>query len=160
MNKNIYSCVRAYNLVNAAYVMILATVVDEFEQRVYALDDETIAAMTSEDFDAIMTEVCEPYGGVDWVSSNISDPHNYWRQVAISNPVYYISYAVSAVAAVEIFALAEEDTEAAFTAYRALVENVTEEDGFLNALKKAGLYTPFEEEAFKQISTTMKKKVN
>lgn len=160
MNKNIYSCVRAYNLVNAAFVMILATVVDEFEQKVYALDSETIAAMTSEDFDAIMTEVCEPYGGVDWVSNNISDPYDYWRQVAISNPVYYISYAVSAVAAVEIFALAETDTEAAFTAYRALVENVTEEDGFLNSLKKAGLYTPFEEDAFKQVSATMKKKVN
>ena len=160
MNKNIYSCVRAYNLVNAAYVMILATVVDEFEQRVYALDDETIANMTSDDFDAIMASVCEPYGGVDWVSSNISDPIAYWRKVAISNPVYYISYAVSAVASVEIFALAETDTEAAFEAYRMLVEDVTEEDGFINALKKAGLYTPFEKEAFEQVATTMKKKVN
>ena len=157
ISSSIYPYVRAYNLVNAGYVMILATIVDEFEQRVYALDDETVASMTSEDFDAIMTSVCEPYGGVDWVSSNISDPLDYWRQVVISNPVYYISYAVSAVAAVEIFAIAEEDYDAALTYYTALVEGVTEEDGFLGALTKAGLTTPFEEETFKKIAQTFKK---
>ena len=157
MNAAIYDCVRAYNLVNACYVMILATIVDEFEQKVYAIDDETLAKMTSEDFDAIMTEVCEAYGGADWVTNNISDPYSYWRRVAISNPVYYISYAVSAAAAVEIFALAEEDTTKAYTAYTTLVEGVTEEDGFLLALGKAGLYTPFEEDAFKMIGATLRK---
>lgn len=157
LNASIYECVRAYNLVNACYTMIIATMVDEFEQKVYSLDDETIANMTSEDFDAIMTEVCEPYGGAEWVTKNITDPFNYWRNVAVSNPVYYISYAVSAAAAVEIFAIAEEDTQAAYAAYRTLVEGVTEEDGFLNALKKAGIYTPFEEEAFKKIAATLNK---
>ncbi len=157
MNAAIYDCVRAYNLINACYVMILATIVDEFEQKVYAIDDETLAKMTSEDFDAIMTEVCEAYGGADWVTNNISDPYSYWRRVAISNPVYYISYAVSAAAAVEIFALAEEDTTKAYTAYTTLVEGVTEEDGFLLALGKAGLYTPFEEDAFKMIGVTLRK---
>ena len=104
-----------------------------------------------------MTEVCEAYGGADWVTNNISDPYSYWRRVAISNPVYYISYAVSAAAAVEIFALAEEDTTKAYTAYTTLVEGVTEEDGFLLALGKAGLYTPFEEDAFKMIGATLRK---
>ncbi len=155
MNQNIYSCVRSYNLVNASYVIILATIVDEFEQRVYAL--ESVEDMTSEDFDAIMTEVCEAYGGIDWVTNNISDPLNYWRQVVISNPVYYISYAVSAVAAVEVFALAEEDYAAAITAYTQLVEGVTEEDGFLEALKNAGFTTPFEEETFKSVAAVMRK---
>lgn len=155
MNQNIYSCVRSYNLVNASYVIILATIVDEFEQRVYAL--ESVEDMTSEDFDAIMTEVCEAYGGIDWVTNNISDPLNYWRQVVISNPVYYISYAVSAVAAVEVFALAEEDYAAAITAYTQLVEGVTEEDGFLETLKNAGFTTPFEEETFKSVAAVMRK---
>lgn len=157
ISKSIYPYVRSYNLLNAAYVMILATIVDEFEQRVYALDSETIANMTSEDFDAIMTSVCEPYGGADWVTSNISDPYTYWRKVVISNPVYYISYAVSAAAAVEIFAIAEDDYDAALVCYTTLVEGVTEEDGFLNALKKAGLTTPFEEETFKKIAQTLRK---
>ena len=158
MNATIYSCVRAYNLVNACYTMILATIVDEFEQSIYALDDETIANMTSEDFDAIMNQICEPYGGASWVANNLTDPNTYWRRVAVSNPVYYISYAISAAAAVEIFALAEEDVDAAYAAYTTLVEGVTEEDGFLGALEKAGIYTPFEEEAFKKIAVTLGKK--
>jgi oligoendopeptidase F len=137
--------------------MLIATIVDEFEQRVYALSDEEISAMTGEDFDAIMTEVCEPYGGAEWVTDNIADPYKYWRKVAISNPVYYISYAVSAAASVEIFAMAEEDTAAAYAAYRILAEGVQPEDGFLGALKKAGIYTPFEEDAFKLIKNTLQK---
>ena len=157
LNAAIYDCVRAYNLLNACYVMIIATIIDEFEQRVYALSDEEIMAMTSADFDAIMTEICEPYGGAEWVTKNVTNPYKYWRQVAISNPVYYISYAVSAAAAVEIFALAENDTAAAHEAYKTLVEGVTEEDGFVIALGKAGLYTPFEEDAFKLIAKTLKK---
>ncbi len=157
MNAAIYDCVRAYNLLNSCYTMIIATLVDEFEQRVYALSDEEIMAMTSADFDAIMTDICEPYGGLSWVKENITDPLSYWRRVAVSNPVYYISYAVSAAASVEIFALAEDDTAAAHEAYKTLVEGVTEEDGFLNALKKAGLYTPFEADAFKMIGATLKK---
>jgi hypothetical protein len=157
MNAAVYDCIRAYNLVNACYIMIIATLIDEFEQRIYALSDEEIMAMTSDDFDAIMTEICEPYGGAKWVTDNITDPYKYWRQVAISNPVYYISYAVSAAASVEIFALAEDDTVAAHEAYRKLVEGVTEEDGFIITLGKAGLYTPFEEDAFKLIVKTLKK---
>ena len=157
MNAAIYECVRAYNLLTTCQTMILATIVDGFEQRIYALDNETIANMTSEDFDAIMAEVCEPYGGIDWVTTNITDPNNYWRNVAISSPVYYISYATSAAAAVQIFALAEIDEAAAYEAYIALVESVTEEDGFVGALIKAGLDSPFEEEAFKKISVTLMK---
>ncbi len=157
LNAAIYDCVRAYNLLSTCQTMILATIVDEFEQRVYALDNETIANMTSDDFDAIMTEVCEPYGGIDWVTTNITNPNDYWRLVAISNPVYYISYAISAAAAVEIFALAEIDEAAAYAAYITLVEGVTKEDGFLGALEKAGLDSPFEEEAFQKISVTLMK---
>jgi oligoendopeptidase F len=103
-----------------------------------------------------MTKVCEKYGGAEWVSS-VSDPYEYWRMVAISNPVYYISYAISAVAAVEIYALAVEDADAAFVAYTTLVEGVTPEDGFLNALKKAGLTTPFEESTYEKISGVLAK---
>ena len=157
MNAAVYECVRAYNLVSTCYTMMLATIVDEFEQTVYSLDDETIANMTSEDFDAIITEVCEPYGGAKWVSDNLYDPYMYWRLVTSTSPVYYISYAVSAAAAIEIFALAETDIDAAYVAYTTLVEGVTAEDGFLNALKKAGIYTPFEEEAFKKIAETLKR---
>lgn len=154
----VYDPVRYYNLFNAYYVIVVATVIDDFEQRVYSLNDKTIANMTSEDFDALMDEVLVDYGrNAEWFATNLSDIYNYWRSVAIDNPVYYISYAVSAVAAVEIFAIAEEDYDAAQQAYITLVEGVTPEDGFLEALKKAGLTTPFEEETFKKVAAAMRK---
>ena len=155
MDEDVYKAVRAYNLFNACYVIVMASVIDGFEQRVYELDDDTVMAMTGADFDAIMSDVCEVFGGYVWVKSNGSDPYAYWRLVAISNPVYYISYAVSAVAALEVGAMAEQDYEAALAAYTTLVEGVTYEDGFLGALAKAEFTTPFEEETFQNIGNLL-----
>ena len=157
LKEDVYNVARAYQLVNACYVMIMATIIDEFEQNVYALDDATIASMTGADFDAIMTQVCAPYGGAPWVESVVSNPYSYWRLVCISSPVYYISYAVSASAAINILALAEEDYDLALESYTKLVEGITPEDGFLGALAKAGLTTPFEEETFINIKEVLEK---
>lgn len=157
LNKDIYSCVKAYNLFNMYYIIVMATMMDEFEQRVYDL--ESVEGYTSEDFDAIMDEVIESYGkGASWFTENLTDPYNYWRSTVIDNPVYYISYAVSAVAAIEIFAVADEDYEAAQAAYIILVEDVTPEDGFIGALEKAGLGSPFEASTFTKVAEIMKKK--
>lgn len=157
LDGEIFNVARAAQLRRTGFVMIIATIVDEFEQRLYVLDDETILSMTSEDFDNIMTDVCERYGGAQWVRTTVSNPYSYWRLVCISNPVYYISYAVSATAAVNILALAEDDYDAAVAAYTILVEGVTYEDGFLGALQKAGLTTPFEEETFIKIGEVFSK---
>ncbi|MBO5715034.1 MAG: hypothetical protein J6S23_01410 [Clostridia bacterium] len=156
LTEDVYSVVRANGLADALRIMIIATVIDEFEQNVYLLDDATVNAMTSEDFDAIMEKVCEQYGGDDWVKM-VTNPYAYWRLVCISNPVYYISYAVSATAAINILALAEEDYDAALVAYTTLAEGVTPEDGFLGALTKAGLTTPFDEETFIKIAEVLNK---
>lgn len=157
MNGSVYSAIRAYNLFNSYYTIIMATMMDEFERTVYSL--ESVEGMTAADFDAIMTEVVESFGlEPDWVAENLSDPYDYYKMVVIDNPVYYISYAISSIAAVQIFAIAEEDYAAALTAYTTLVEGVTAEDGFLAALTKAGLATPFEEAAFVKVSATMSKK--
>lgn len=156
LDSEAYNCIRAYQLVNACYVMIMATIIDEFEQEVYAL--ESVEGMTSADFDAIMTKVCEKYGGAEWVSDKLADPYAYWRMVAISNPVYYISYAISAVSATEIFYVAEEvGQDEAYTIYTTLVEGVTYEDGFLGALEIAGLGSPFEEETYEKINVILTK---
>ena len=149
-----YDVVYAYQLVNACYIIVMATIIDEFEQRVYALD--SVEGFTSADFDAIMDDVCKAYGGTDYVAGMYADPLNYWRQVCVTNPVYYISYAVSAVAALEVNALVLKDKDAAYTAYTTLVEGVTVEDGFVGALTKAGLTSPFEEQTFVDIAATLK----
>lgn len=153
--KDVWKPAKAYNLFNAYYIIVMATIMDDFEQRVYDL--ESVEGYTSVEFDAIMDEVIESYGlTASWFSRNLSDVYSYWRSTVIDNPVYYISYAVSAIAAVEIFAIANDDYDAALTAYTTLVEGVTPEDGFIGALKKAGIGTPFEEDTFVNVASVMK----
>lgn len=149
LDKEVYRAIKSSQLGDTYTTILASTVIDAFEQRVYSLD--SVEGMTSADFDQIMTEVCEPFGNV----SSITDFTVYWRLVAVSNPVYYISYAVSAVAALEICALAEEDYASALTAYNALVEGIKPEDGFLGALEKAGLTSPFEEQTYIDITNNL-----
>ena len=47
--------------------------------------------------------------------------------------------------------------ELALESYTKLVEGITPEDGFLGALAKAGLTTPFEEETFINIGEILAK---
>ena len=151
--EGVYEVASKFQLINMCFTVIMATIVDEFEYIVYNL--ESVEGYTSEDFDAIMTTVCEKYGGVNWVKQNMTDPMNYWRAVCIENPVYYISYSVSAIAAIEIGALVETDKEAAYEAYRILVEDTKVEDGFLNALQKAGLASPFDDSTFVDVEAIL-----
>ena len=151
-----YDVYKEYTLYMYVVQSIVCMIIDEFEREVYTLD--SVENFTSADFDAIMSKVCEKYGGADWVSGKLADPYSYWRLVAISNPVYYISYAVSAVSSTEIFYIAEEiGQEEAYAVYTTLVEGVTYEDGFLGALEKAGLGSPFKEETYEKIYVTLTK---
>lgn len=149
LDKEVYRAIKSSQLGDTYTTILASTIIDAFEQRVYSLD--SVEGMTSADFDQIMTEVCEPFGN----ASSITDFTVYWRLVAVSNPVYYISYAVSAVAALEICALAEEDYASALTAYNALVEGIVPEDGFLGALEKAALTSPFEEQTYINITNNL-----
>ena len=83
-----------------------------------------------------------------WALKNVN---TYWRMVAPQNPVYYISYATSMIAALNIYSVATEDQEAARQIYHDLCEKTTEEDTLLTASEKAGLANIFDEQTFKDI---------
>ncbi len=129
--------------------IIACVIIDEFEREVYAL--ESVEGYGTKEFDAIMTKVCEKFGGAAFVSGNLGDMYGYWRQVATNNPVYYISYAVSMTAALNIYSETVADRATGREIYRVLVEEVKEEDGFLKAVTGAGLTSPFTEETFTSI---------
>ena len=154
---SVFKAAMLYQLINTCGTITLASIVDQFEQRVYSLSDEELQNMTVEDFDAIMTEIksASEYSGV---LSVFIDPCEYWKRVAVSNPVYYVSYSVSGVASLSIYAMALEDTDAAYAAYRALVETEGIEDmGYVEALGAAGVVSPFEESAHKKIAALIDK---
>jgi oligoendopeptidase F len=155
MMPSAYKAVRGYKLFVYLAETIVCVIIDEFEREVYSLD--SVEGFTSEDFDAIMAKVCENYGGVAFVEENITDINYYWRMVATNNPLYYISYAVSMTEALNILAVAEEDTDAGRELYRKLIEDVEKNTNFLEAMEMAGLSSPFEEETYEKIVKIMLK---
>ena len=146
MSTEVYGVIKGYNMYNFAVMAVVCVIIDEFEQRVYAL--ESTEGYTSADFDAIMEDICQKYGGVAYLNENIVDINNYWRSVATNNPVYYISYAVSIVSSLSIFAAAEEDEAAAREIYRILIEETEENETFMSAVERSGLASPFDAETF------------
>ena len=150
-----YKAVRSYKLFVYMAETLVCVIIDEFEREVYSL--ESVEGYTSKDFDAIMEKVCEKYGGKAFVNNNITDIDYYWRLVATNNPVYYISYAVSMTEALNILVAVEADSAAGRETYRKLIEEIDDNTTFLEAIKMAGLPSPFEKETYEQIITTMLK---
>lgn len=149
MDRELYNTLVSYKMYNDLAVILICVLVDEFEQRIYAVEDPT--SLTAEDCNAIMEEVCSHYGGVDYISTYTADIQQYWRMVVVESPVYYISYGVSAIAAMNLYTLYQEDAEAAIAAYRVITEQDWEGEGFLAALEAAGLPGPFDESVYEAL---------
>ncbi len=149
VSPELHEVLENYSMYSNISTIISCVIIDEFEREVYSL--ESVEGYGSAEFDAIMSRVCQKYGGDGFIGSNIGNLYNYWRQVATNNPVYYISYAVSMTSAINIYAELDADRDNGREIYRAVVENVSDEDTFLTALEKAGLSSPFAPETTQKI---------
>lgn len=153
MSADPYAAIENYHVYNTVAMIIICAIIDDFEQRIYSL--ESVEGYTYNDFKAIMDEVCEAYGGTAYINSKITNIHSYWTIVCPNSPVYYISYATSSIAAMSIYAIAEEDEAAGREVYRKLIEDIDENDGFKAALTKIGLVDPFQKAAFEKLDETV-----
>ena len=153
ISPKLYRTIESYYAYSNMSTIVACVLIDEFEREVYALP--SVEGYGSEEFDAIMTSVCERYGGADFVAEEIGDLYDYWRQVATNNPVYYISYAVSATSAINIYAELMVDRASGREMYRAVVEDVSDNDTFLSALEKAGIASPFSEDTAKNLMSVL-----
>lgn len=144
--EDVYDAIMYYQLYYFAELIVQATLVDDFEERVYTTPD--IASYTTEDFDGIVAEVLADYG------IDASDEYMHecvawlWRNIGVSSPVYYLSYATSAMASLNIYGQSVEDYDAAVEAYRKIQEEVDEEHTFMVTLENADIPSVFEEEAY------------
>ena len=123
-------------------MILICLMVDEFEQIVYTTD---ISGYTAEDFDNLMNSVVSQYFTPEYMKENVTDVNAYWREVVVDQPVYYISYAVSVISAIDLYTVALNDFEGAAEIYRKLCEEPAIEAGFLGNITAAGLSTPFDE---------------
>ncbi len=143
-----YETMVEYKLLSDMGNLICFVMIDQFEQQVYADPRER----TQAEYEAIMEKIAQPYGGIDFITENIMDIQQYWKYVVLESPVYYISYAVSGVSALNLFAVAEEDMAQALQIYIRLIEQPQEGEGFLGNIRHAGLTGPFEETVYRQLS--------
>ncbi len=161
------------SLLNMMGSIILSTAVDEFEYTVYSgattydgepLPTVTIDGSTIIDYDTLYQTILTSY----W--SNVAEYFNthYWGYVVFDQAGYYISYAMSALPALEIYAKASnEGLEAARASYIKLF-TFSDHDEFMgedqygdkiikpettyeSILNWAGLSGPFQEELYKTI---------
>ena len=153
MNPKLYDTLVNYKMYNDMGTILLSLMVDEFEERVYTHDD--IASLTGDDLDAIMADVCQAYGGTDYIENVLTDVQEYWRMVVVEQPVYYVSYGVSAVASLNLYSMAQDDFEEAVEAYRSLNEEIDLDKGFLGNITAAGIASPFDEKVYKDLKNQL-----
>lgn len=126
-----------YMLYENVTMLFICMMVDEFEQRVYTTD---VSSFTAADFESVMDDVASKYQ-----IAYEGDLNDYWPEVVVDQPVYYISYAVSGIGAMSLYIEAQENWDDAMVIYQSLCEDFDQEAGFLGNLKDVGLYTPFDE---------------
>lgn len=121
--------------------MIYSSIVGAAEVDVFGLDEVTAET----DFTAIVQSEYSSIPAETMAKLFAFLPEEYFYAVAVTNCGYYISYSLSGISAMEFFVLAEENYERAKETYYSLL---SENTGYVSALEKLGLSSPFEEETF------------
>ncbi len=138
MGEDLKDDAEIYTMQQRAASVLEGCLFDEFQREVYELEDPTLS-----EINVIFSNVASQYypnyyiaGREDWTWIRVS--HNF------ESPLYYISYAVSVIPALQIWELSKTDFEAACDLYMNIVYE-GEVSGYKETLKAVGLATPFDE---------------
>ena len=119
--------------------VVMSTVVDEFEERVYTAAEGGATPMLRN----ILSDVWEGVEAESGIRLHRSDFDAYVQQVTMESPVYYLSYAVSEIAAMSLYAEAQTNGyEAAQAIYTELCLEADPALSCREALEAAGLPNP------------------
>lgn len=158
-----YDLLVAQKLDDFLYSIIRSALVDEFEHAVYTGSYQgtglNLNRVTQSDYRRILTDLVNAY--------EFYDVPGHYVYIAGTSPCYYISYAVSALPALTLYSIAEEQGMAAamdsyfrlitFTDNRAFVSS--DESGkyitasFEQVLAYAGLSSPFSQGLYEKLSS-------
>ncbi len=145
-----YEALKYNQLTNILETILSATAVDEFEQAAYS-GKYNGKDVNANNYQNIYNEICEKYG----ISGS---NESYWIDVCFDSAAYYISYAMSALPSIEIYAKAVAATDGgldvAKNAYLTLFK--TDSTDYNTMLEKAGLHNAFEEELYKYLTANIK----
>lgn len=118
-------------------VVMDGCLMDEFQTRLYAGEDWTV-----EEVNSLMEELLAEYGDPSHFGEN-SDYNWVTINHTFASPMYYISYATSALSALELFLDAQSDFDGAADTYLELVARGTGL-GYREAVEAAGLSDIFQ----------------
>ncbi len=124
-------------LSNVAMAVIDGCIMDEFQYEAFTNPPADAAGLQ-----ALYASILDEYGlGV--LADNSAWAY-YWTIVphSFSQPMYYLSYAVSALPALELWAMAQDDPDGAKASYYDFTA-LSSENGFAAALRAAGLSDPY-----------------
>lgn len=115
---------------------------DEFQQEIYAAAQDH--ELTVEEMNQTMRRLGESYG---YTYAGDNDQAYGWVDVGhtYESPFYYISYATSAINALDILSMTMEDRQAAIDTYMTLT-TVDKNTSYQDALEIAGLHNTFDPE--------------
>ena len=147
LNEKYVAGMEAYVYLNAIYAAITGCMVDELERYAYTTPDLTVEMMDAK-FEALKQEYqLDP--GWSWYDV----PHIY------ESPCYYISYATSQIAALEIWNLSTTDRRKALSTYEECVSYGTRND-FLAVLSYCNLSSPFDDSTIRSIANSLSSEIN
>ncbi len=163
LSTNAYRLSETYQMYATLSAVISALRVDAFEQAVYlntydGSNADTIMAdgkIDANDYDLLYRSIGKDFG----ISAEADDPI-YWRYgMTITSPCYYVSYSVSAINALQLYAKCHTDGfDAAKESYLKLF-TYTDEDPEMNieeVLEYAGLLSYNDEQTYKNIAALFK----
>ncbi|MGN0814964.1 MAG: hypothetical protein ACI4MH_07010 [Candidatus Coproplasma sp.] len=146
LDEEVYEYCMLYRLVKALDGIINKAVINEFETVVYCSGTDYTAA----DYEGIIYELCAEYG----MSTSAARRFRlYAVYVSAISPCYYVSYGLSCVSALDLFATATKDYKSAQECYRILMEDAAKAYGFRSALAVAGIGSPFDESTYLNIKS-------
>ncbi len=134
---------RAAVLCGLVESVIDGCIFDELQRRIYADPD-----MTVEDISALYAEISADYGVYEPTGTDY-----YWVYVShnFDVPLYYISYAVSALAAIQIWDVGQTDLPAAVDLWKDVTAADPYTEQYMDVLSRCGLRLFTEEGAVEEI---------
>ena len=131
-------------LYNYIRIIVIASLVNEVEKNCYGSNDFKIGDLKKE-----LTDIYNEYPLLKKIIS-FNGALDYIVEVTMDSPCYYISYATSAIGALNLNKIASEDYNKAKECYLKLIKH-DGYDEYLDIYEYAGLYNPFNEETFKYL---------
>lgn len=119
----------SFTLMELMVNVVDGAIYDEFQREVYENPDMTLDEINELFYD-LSVEYGNPYAdGYSWTAVS----HNF------ESPMYYISYGVSGLAALQIWALSVEDYDSAVSVWEDIVSTDASDIGYLELLEECGL---------------------